>query len=388
MLRRDFFDRFDLLLLLCTLGLAAFGALMVKSATGSTEFVSEEAGLQPYWIACGVAIMIMFWYIDFRRLAENAMFIYVITIVMLVAVLFLGTGAGNVDRWIPLGAFHLQPSELAKLSLIICTATYLSRSKTVRFQDILAVGAMAVTPLALILLQPNLGTATVLVAIAIGILFVAGISVRWMVILTLVCLMIGYGAVDMHILKEYQLERLAVFISPDTDPLGAGYNLAQSKIAVGSGGFDGKGLYQGTQSHLNFLPARHTDFIFAVIGEELGFAGSATIVIIYLILLNRGLRIARRCTDRCGALMAAGIVSMFVFQVFVNIGMTVGIMPITGLPLPFISYGGSAMITDMAAVGLLLSINWRYRPRGFSLTNGHAGRIRFSSWQGSKRIYE
>ena len=205
-------------------------------------------------------------------------------------------------------------------------------------------------------IRDSLGTALVFIAITLGMLVVGGLKVRYFVVIILVGLVLVFAVVQLGVLEDYQVNRLVVFIDPEVDPQGAGYNLAQSKIAIGSGGLSGKGLGQGTQSNLNFLPERHTDFVFSVLGEELGFSGALLLLGLYLGLLLTGLAISVSSKDLYGALIAAGIVSMWSFQILVNMGMTMGIMPITGIPLPYMSFGSSFMVTNLAAVGMLLSI--------------------------------
>lgn len=383
----DFFDRFDSILFLTVSGLITFGALIVYSATRTSALTSIDSVNQLYWLAIGLVAMIIMAVIDYRRFSKAAGLFYAIAIFLLIDVLLFGGGNG-VERWIPIGSFHLQPSELTKLILIISLAAYLGRNPKVRFRDIAMAFLLTGLPMALVIVQPNLGTATVLAAILAGTLYIAGIKMRWIAVFILIIIILAAVFYNFHLLKDYQMKRLLVFINPDTDPLGAGYSLAQSKIAIGSGGMLGKGLFKGTQSRLNFIPEHHTDFIFSVVGEELGFRGAAGLIGLYLILLSRSLRIANRSTDRTGTMLAAGITAMFLFQIFVNIGMTVGIMPITGLPLPFVSYGGSALITNMAAVGLLININWRYRPRGLSISNGYQTGVRNGYIKKYQHVYD
>jgi rod shape determining protein RodA len=227
-------------------------------------------------------------------------------------------------------------------------------------KDVLKILGYLALPLALILLQPDLGTGMVFVAITFGMLLIGGMKGRYFAYAALVGVLAVFGVFQSGLLEEYQENRLLVFVDPTRDPSGAGYNLAQSKIAIGSGGLVGQGLGSGTQSNLNFLPERHTDFIFSVLGEELGFAGVVVLLGLYLALLITALEIAASSKDLLGSLIVAGVISMWTFQILVNAGMTVGLMPITGIPLPFMSFGSSFMVTNLAATGMLLSV-WSHR---------------------------
>jgi len=228
-----------------------------------------------------------------------------------------------------------------------------------RHGDVLLVLAMASLPMALILLQPDLGTMLVLTAIILGVLAVAAAPTRWIVGLLLAGAVVSVGAVQLEVLKDYQVDRFTAFADPSADARGAGYNTNQARIAIGSGGWLGKGLFEGTQTNGRFIPEQQTDFVFTVAGEELGLLGAGAVIALLGLVMMRGLRIARRATDLFGRLVAAGVVAWFAFQSFVNIGMTLGIMPVTGLPLPFVSYGGSSMFANLIAVGLLMNVHVR-----------------------------
>jgi rod shape determining protein RodA len=255
-----------------------------------------------------------------------------------------------------------QPSEPAKLLFIVVMAAIIAEfgGAISARRDVLKIAGYAAIPLVLILLQPDLGTGLVFVAIALGMLLVGGMKGRYFVVVGVILALAVGVAVATPILRTYQRNRLLVFIDPSLDPRDAGYNLAQSKIAIGSGGLTGKGLRSGTQSRLNFIPERHTDFIFSVLGEQRGFLGAIMLLGAYLALLASALSISTSSRDLFGALIAAGLIAMWLFQVLENVGMTIGVMPITGIPLPFMSYGSSAMITNLAGVGMLLSI-WSRR---------------------------
>ncbi len=258
------------------------------------------------------------------------------------------------------GSFRLQPSEFAKIALIITLAAFMAERKgNIALKDILFSSLHLAVPLGLVIIQPDLGTAMVFLAIWLGILLVSGAKINHYLLIILLCIIIFSLALQFHMLKDYQMRRLLVFLNPDLDPLGSGYNLLQSKIAIGSGRLQGKGLFSGTQGRLNFIPSHHTDFIFAVLGEELGFLGTSLLLGLYFILLSRGIRIASTAKDMFGTLVATGIIVMLLFQIMVNVGMTIGIMPITGIPLPLVSYGGSSLLANMIAIGLLFNICMR-----------------------------
>ena len=278
---------------------------------------------------------------------------------MLLAVMFVGQSALGAQRWIQLGPVSIQPSEFSKIIMIIALANLLKDKigKLNTFSDLLPIAAYVGLPFLLVLKQPDLGTSLVFMAIFFGMIFACGINLK------LLAGIFGAGVAMMpilwHFLKDYQKMRIMVFMDPNVDPLGSGYHIIQSKIAIGSGMLFGKGLFEGTQSQLNFLPENHTDFIFAVVGEELGFVGAAFLLILYLSVLWRGIQIAKQAQDSFGMLMAVGITSMLAFHVLVNVGMTAGIMPVTGIPLPFMSYGVSALTTNIFAITILLNIYMR-----------------------------
>jgi rod shape determining protein RodA len=296
---------------------------------------------------------------DYKMLQHYGNRLYIFNLIMLIAVMVLGQSALGAQRWIQIGPITLQPSEFSKIIMIISLATILEDKigKLNTFRDLLPVAAYLGVPFLLVLKQPDLGTSLVFLAIFVGMIFAAGVNLR------LLAMIFGGGIaclpVVWHFLKDYQKMRIMVFIDPNVDPLGSGYHIIQSKIAIGSGMLFGKGLFGGTQSQLNFLPENHTDFIFAVVGEELGFVGAAILLILYLILLYRGVKIAREASDNFGMLLAVGISSMLAFHVLVNVGMTTGIMPVTGIPLPLMSYGVSSLTTNMMSIGILLNIYMR-----------------------------
>jgi len=307
---------------------------------------------------------------DYEKLAKHMWFLYVLNFLMLAAVIVMGYSTLGAQRWIQLGPVQVQPSEFSKLIIIITFASFLvDRGERLnRLRDLIPCFIFVGVPLLLILKQPDLGTSLVFVAIMFGMLYIAGARSALLAAVIIIALVLILGWLMAHYyydvwvpLKDYQFNRLVAFLDPWKYWNEDGYQVIQSQIAIGSGGLWGKGLYQGSQSQLNFLPGpeQHTDFIFSVVGEEIGFKGAVALFVLYFIILFRGLSIAAEARNKLGALLAVGVVSMFTFQIAVNIGMTVGIMPVTGIPLPFFSYGGSSLLTNMAALGLLLNVYMR-----------------------------
>ena len=296
---------------------------------------------------------------------------YMLSLVLLVAVTLLGWSAGGSQRWINLGLFDVQPSEVAKLLVIIAMARYLADHEDTidHIRHLLVTMLQVAIPMLMIARQPDLGTALTLGAIWIGMIVMAGAPWRHLILLALM----GAAAAPvawLRFLTDYQRERLLIFLNPQLDPLGAGYNIIQSRISVGAGGLLGRGLNSGTQSQLHFLRIQHTDYIFSVLGEEMGFVGSTIVIVLYVVLIMQILTIASQSRDTFGRLLAYGMGAMLVFQVFVNIGMNIGLSPVTGIPLPFISYGRSSLLTLLLCVGILESIA-RRRKREEDLATSH-----------------
>ncbi|MDQ7849243.1 MAG: rod shape-determining protein RodA [Armatimonadota bacterium] len=351
----------DMPLLVTTGLLVAFGLVALASAAVPLGGPWAYVRTRLLHLAFALGAMVAAALVDYRRLAGYSRWLYAAMLVLLVAVLLLGVTRLGAQRWIPLGPLGgFQPSELAKIVLVLSLARSLSTQPLPStLSDLLAPLAHVGIPMVLIFRQPDMGSAMVLGAILLGMLFLAGVRLR---------LLVGLGGLGLmgapflwSALRDYQRQRLLVFLDPGIDPLGAGYALNQAKIAVGSGQIWGKGVFAGTQNLLRFIPEQHTDFIFTVIGEEMGFVGGVLLLLLFLIWIWRALQIAYTAADRLGMLVAGGIAVMTVFHVFVNIGMTVGLMPITGIPLPFISYGGSSLLTMGVATGLLLGIGARRR---------------------------
>ena len=371
LLRRDSaLRRIDWTLLLAVLALCALGGALVWSATRQAALDTggdPTAFLKKHIlnVAIGLGLGVVASVFDYRMLRAYAPVLYVLSIAGLVAVLSpLGSTINGSHSWIVLPAgFSIQPSELAKVALVVGMAMLLSEKRdaedTPRDVDVMLALAFAAVPLALVMLQPDLGTALVVAAIVLGVIAVSGAPLRWVVGLVVGAAMVAFVAVQTGVLKDYQLDRFRAFYDPSADPKGAGYNVRQAQIAIGSGGVDGQGLFHGAQTQGKFVPAQQTDFIFTVAGEELGFVGAALVVLLLGLVLWRAARIALHAEDLFGRLVATGILCWFAFQSFENIGMTLGIMPVTGVPLPFVSYGGSSMFANMLAVGLLQNVHMR-----------------------------
>jgi rod shape determining protein RodA len=356
----------DWLLFAVTIALTAVGTVLVWAAT---EPALRQAGLDPHiylkkailWAALGFILMIATACTDYRRIRRWTPVIYGLSLLLLLAVLAVGQSVNGAKAWISVpGGFQVEPSEFAKLGLILSAAWLLSRrndpSGRPRLRDA-GLAALAAAPLILLVeREPALGVMLVLVFTLAGVVVVSGIRLYWVLGLLAAVAVGVYAIARLHLLKGYQLTRLTSFLHPSQDLAGTGYNGLQAKIAVGSGGLHGEGLFHGTFTGGSFVPSASTDFIFTVAGEELGFVGCAVIVALLAVIVFRAIRAAQIADDMFGMLVASGVAIWFLFQAFVNIGMTIGIMPITGLPLPFISYGGSAIFADMIAIGLVQSV--------------------------------
>lgn len=359
--------RIDIVMLLSMLAIMAIGLVVLDSATvnASVKYQYNFVARQALWMGAGWGVFFLVLMVDYSILKKFAMWLYGLAIVLLGAVLAFGSASKGSSRWLILGPIRLQPSELVKLFLILSLSYYLSNriGKLKTWREMLPAFFFVGLPLGLIMLQPDLGTGMVFVAIMFGMLLAAGASIPKLLFVlfgalgSAVAWIVGHYQLGWWIpLKEYQLMRLVVFVNPDMDPRNWGWNLIQSKITIGSGGLWGQGWGKGPQTMNEFLPEQWTDFIFCVFAEEFGFVGVLVLLLLLFVLLWRGLRIASQAKDTFGALAATGIVSMIAFHIFQNIGMTVGIMPITGLPLPLMSYGGSSMLVNMLALGMLMNI--------------------------------
>jgi len=364
-LERRLLKNLDYILIAVTLAIMIFGLVAIRSATApSLSYVKRQLVFTAIgWAAAALVVSS-----DYSGWARYSRLFYVVNLIMLVAVRFIGHEALGAQRWIKIGGYQFQPSEFAKILVIITLATSLSRrERIISWGDLFGAMAHILPPLVLVLIQPDLGTSLVFVAIMIGMMFMAGAPVRKMLLLfgggVAAAVSVVGAQLVFHLkdfpLKAYQLKRLIVLVNPEADPTGAGYHVLQSKIAIGSGGALGKGLFFGTQTQLSFLPERHTDFIFSVVGEELGFIGAVVLLLLFLILLIRAVRVASESKDLYGTLLATGVTSMIAFHLIINIGMTMGIMPVTGIPLPFVSYSGSSLLSNTMGIGILLNVYMR-----------------------------
>ncbi|MEJ2636177.1 MAG: rod shape-determining protein RodA [Calditrichia bacterium] len=393
--------KIDVFLLLSVLGLITLGlvALYSSSYTAMSQGVGTNYFLkQLIWAIVGLAGVLIIYFIPHRWIYESAYFLFGASLFLLILVIFFGRMGYGAERWLRVGPMVLQPSEFAKLATVLAVARFISQDSVNlnRLKDFMLAALFIFIPFVLIVRQPDLGTATVFVALALPMFYWAGLkgdnlfliimpilmalaSTHYYAFLFLMIVLVVFliysqrskmilifnfvanivvGLITPFLwnhLKPYQKNRIIVFLNPEADPRGAGYQIIQSKVAIGSGGFGGKGFMEGSQTQLRFLPEQHTDFIFAVVGEEFGFIGIFLGLILFCILLMRGVNIASVSRNRFNGIVAIGIVTVIAFHAIVNIGMTIGFFPVTGLPLPFLSYGGSAMLTNMAMIGLLLN---------------------------------
>jgi rod shape determining protein RodA len=363
----------DRVLVAAVLLLCAAGSVFVYSATRprlQAAGADGEATLVRHLgsVALGLVVAAVVTHADYRRLRMYAPVVYVLGVAGLAAVLSpLGVTINGSHSWLRLLGFSLQPVEFAKVALCLGLALLLAERREgtgegFRHSEVFLAVGIAAVPIGLVALQPDLGSIMVLVAVLAGVMVVAAVPVLWLVGLALSAALGAVVAIQAHLLSDYQVNRFAAFANPALDPDGVGYNANQAKIAVGSGGLTGTGLFHGTQTGGKFVPEQHTDFIFTVAGEETGLLGAGAVVALFALVIWRGCVIARSAPDLFGTLVATAVVCWFGFQAFENIGMTLGLMPITGLPLPFVSYGGTAMLANLAAVGLLLNVHAAARP--------------------------
>lgn len=424
---------FDYLLILVVLILVALGVLFIYSSSINSEGVSvtNEYIKQIIWASIGFVIMIFVTLYDFRKTESFTPYLYVFLILLLVYTRIFGRYVNGAKSWIGIGEFGVQPSEFGKIFFILFLAKFLDESKNMnQFKRFIYAIGILLLPMGLILIQPDLGTASVYIPIFLTMCFIAGIPIKYILyvlafgiltvfftvipvwnmeiaekplvfisvltnlklrallissvllitllgyvvrryfhgpkyiywitlVFSVICLSLIFSMVLGKFLKDYQIKRLIIFMNPNKDRLGAGWNIIQSKVAIGAGGMTGQGYLQGTQSHYRFLPQQSTDFIFSILSEELGFIGGIFVFSLYFVILLKILYIIRKCINRYGSYICAGIFGMFSFHFFVNVGMVMGIMPITGIPLLFLSYGGSSLLTAMTCIGLVMNINCR-----------------------------
>ena len=371
--RTHSFWGFDPILTVAVGLLLVIGTLLVYAATRDWY---ASIGLDPQYylkrhvinIVIGILLAWGTTVIDYRMLRAYTPVVWGLGVIGLTAVLIpgIGTEVNGAQAWIPLpGGFQIQPAELAKISIIVGMSMLLTEYRHENDEptnrDVIQALLIAAIPVGLILLQPDMGTVFIISISVVAMIGASGAPTRWVVGLILVALLGGFGATKLGVIKEYQVKRLQSFVDPNADSQGAGYQLRQARITVGSGGFLGTGLFDGPQTNGRFVPAQQTDFIFTVAGEQLGFLGSGFILLLYLTIFMRAFAIARRSTDAFGRLVCVGVMSWFAFQTFENIGMTLGLMPMTGVPLPFLSYGGSSMFANLIGFGLLQNVYARQR---------------------------
>lgn len=363
MFDRRLIENFDwglltIIILIGSVGLVIlYSALTAGSDIGTVHVLFKK---QVIWMGIGFMVMLICMVFDFRELDKLNLFIYIFCVGLLVSVLLFGQLGGGSRRWLVLGPMRIQPSELMKIALIVSLASVYSSSISqsgLDFRRLIKPAILCCIPFLLIVNQPDLGTGLLLLLIAGTITLFVKVERRVFFTLSGICM----AAVPLvwFLLKEYQKSRILTFLNPDRDPLGAGYHIIQSKIAIGSGMLTGKGFLKGTQNALSFLPEQHTDFIVSVLAEEWGLVGCSILLILYFILLFWGLNIAYNCRNLFGSILAFGVTTMIFWQIFINIAMVMGLMPVVGVPLPLVSYGGSSVVTNMVGFGILLSISIR-----------------------------
>ena len=371
--KTSFFSGFDPILTIAVGILLIIGTLLVYAATRdwyAANGLDPEYYLKRHVINIAIGLLLAWGttVIDYRLLRAYTPFIWGAAVLGLAFVLIPGVGSevNGAKAWIPLpGGFQIQPAEIAKISIIVGLSMLLSErrhdSDEPTSKDILRALAVAAIPMGLILLQPDMGTVLIISASVVAILATSGAPTKWVAGLLILAVAGGIVATKAGVISEYQIKRLQSFVDPNADTQGAGYQLRQARITVGSGGLLGTGLFDGPQTNGRFVPEQQTDFIFTVAGEQLGFVGSGLIILLYLIILMRAFGIARRSSDHYGQMVCTGVIAWFAFQTFENIGMTLGLMPMTGVPLPFMSYGGSSMFATLIGFGLLQNVNARHR---------------------------
>lgn len=432
-MKNKFLAMFDYLLILVVLILVALGVLFIYSSSINSEGVSvtNEYVKQIIWASIGFVIMIFVTLYDYRKTESFTQYLYIFLIVLLIYTRIFGRYVNGAKSWIGIGEFGVQPSEFGKIFFILFFAKFLDESKNMnQFKRFVFAIVILLIPMGLILIQPDLGTASVYIPIFLTMCFIAGIPIKYILyvlsfgiltvfftvlpvwnteiaenplvfisvltnlklrallisavllitllgyivrryfhgpkyiywislVFSVICFSLIFSMALGKFLKDYQIKRLIIFMNPNKDRLGAGWNIIQSKVAIGAGGMMGQGYLQGTQSHYRFLPQQSTDFIFSILSEELGFIGGIFVFSLYFVILIKILYIIRKCINRYGSYICAGILGMFAFHFFVNVGMVMGIMPITGIPLLFLSYGGSSLLTAMTCIGLVMNINYR-----------------------------
>jgi rod shape determining protein RodA len=356
----------DVFLVLTTVMISCFGLVMIYSAT---QHRLKALGINPryylerqaIYVVIGIGVLSLCAAIDYRRFLDFSPMLYAGTVLILLGVLSpLGSRSKGAQAWFQVSTYQFEPSEVAKVALVVCVAAYCSSQRgELSGRRLLLVLGLGAIPFGLIYVQPNLGTSLILIATVLAVLLIAGARPRHLAVLSLLGIIGIVAVLQLGVLRHYQVQRLTAFLDNKSDIKGTSYNLHQSQIAIGSGGSTGKGLFKGTQTNLSYVPEQHTDFIFTAVGEQLGLAGSATLLALFVLMVWRIWRIASLAKDLAGTLLCVGVLAMLVFQIFVNVGMTMGIMPITGIPLPFMSYGGTAIVSSFAAIGLVVNVHMR-----------------------------
>src|SRR3989338_5668589 len=360
MIDRRLFLHFDWVVFLVTIFLCLIGILNIYSAAlmDSDNNLYEK---QLIWFSIGLALMILATLVNYIHLERLAYPIYIIAIILLISTILTGRTAGGAKRWLSIGFASFQPSEFAKIAIILILSKYFSAIKIpfrgLSLKELIVPSVIAFIPFILIIKQPDMGTAVIIFLIFASMVIFAKVRLKLLIGITAISLPLI--PIAWHFLKDYQKARLMSFLDPTLDPLGTGYHIMQSKIAIGSGGIIGNGFTNGTQGQLRFLPEHHTDFIFSVLAEEWGFIGSFIVLILYFVLVLWGLNIAQNAKDRLGAFLAFGVSFMFLWHILINIGMVTGMMPVVGIPLPFMSYGGSFLISSMIGAGILANVSMR-----------------------------
>lgn len=343
-------------IILVILGMVAIASATQLMSGGNPKYVT----IQGVAFIIGIIAIVLLLLIDYNSFGDMQTAIYIINILLLLSVFLLGKEVKGAKSWIDLGPFNFQPAELVKIGFILAFAKHLEirKDKLNNLPDLAISVGYIMVPIALILLQNDTGTALVFIFISAVMFFAAGINYKY-IIGAVVTFILSTPLLWFFALKPHQKNRILVFLNPELDPRGSGYHVIQSKTAIGSGQFSGEGLFNGTLNNNGFIPERHTDFIFSVLGEELGFIGAVAVVILFAVLLLRCIHIAKAAKDTYGMLICVGITAMYLFHVLENIGMTIGIMPVTGIPLPFISYGGSSLFTNLLALGFIINVGMR-----------------------------
>ncbi len=364
MMDRRLIENFDWSIIWVLLGIMAVGLLSIYSALYTQIQANPTRNLfvrQIIWLMVGFGVMVATLRLDYQRLTLASLSMYLFMVLLLAAVLVVGREVNGSKRWLELAGFQFQPSELMKIVMVIHLASFFSSQEISPYPSIRQLASPILTvsvPVLLILAEPDLGTAISVLAISVTVIFFMGIRWRYIMTTFLLLLPLLYPVWE-YGLKAYQKRRILILLRPDLDPLGAGYHIRQSKIAIGSGMLWGKGFLNGTQNKLHFLPEKHTDFIFSVWAEEWGFVGCLALLLLFAALVTLALRVARRSKDRYGALLVVGMTALVLWQALINIGMVIGVLPVVGITLPFVSYGGSSVISLCLAIGIIENVSMR-----------------------------